>query len=51
MYRSLRTMPQFHCVELSDRGYDSTTGRGEKASIEHLFVAGHLRDTVGPDNE
>jgi hypothetical protein len=44
-------MPRFHYVVLSKQGCDSSTGQGEKASIEHPFAAGHLQDTVSLGNE
>jgi hypothetical protein len=33
------------CVVLSEQSYDSSTGQGERASVERPFVAGHLQDT------
>jgi hypothetical protein len=39
-------MPRFHYVVLSKQRCDSSTGQGERASVEHLFAAGHLQDTV-----
>ena len=44
-------MLQFLYVVLSKRSLDSSTDQGETASVEHLFLAGHLRNTVGLGNE
>jgi hypothetical protein len=44
-------MLQFHCVVLSERSCDSSTGQGERASVERPIAAGHLQDTVGLSNE
>ena len=44
-------MLRFLYVELSKRGYDSSTDQGEIASIEPPFAAGRLQDTVGLGNE
>jgi hypothetical protein len=44
-------MLQFHRVELSERSCDSSTGQGERASIERYIAAGPLRDTVSLSNE
>jgi hypothetical protein len=44
-------MLQFHCVELSGQSCDSSMDQGERASVEHLVVAVHLQDTVGPGNK
>ena len=40
---SQRTTLQFRCVELSERSCGSSTGQGERASIEHPFEADHLQ--------
>ena len=39
---SRRTMLQFLYVVLSQRNFDSSTGQGERASVEPPFVAGRL---------
>ena len=44
-------MLQFHYVVLSERSCDSSTGQGERASVERPVAAGHLQDTVGLSNE
>ena len=44
-------MLQFHCVVLSEQSCDSSTGQGERASVELPIAAGHLQDTVGLSNE
>jgi hypothetical protein len=40
-------MQQFHYVVLSERSFDSSTGQGEKASVEPPIAVVHLHDTVG----
>ena len=40
-------MLRFLYVVLSKRSFDSSTDQGETASVEHLFPAGHLQNTVG----
>jgi hypothetical protein len=50
-YCSRRTILQSHCVGLSERSCGLSTGRGERASVEPLVVAGHLQDAVGLGNE
>ena len=44
-------MLRFPYVVLSKRSYDSSTDQGETASVEHLFAAGHLQNTVGLGNK
>jgi hypothetical protein len=39
-------MQQFLYDVLSERSYDSSTGQGERASVEHPIVVGHLHDIV-----
>jgi hypothetical protein len=46
-----RTTLWSHYVELSERSFDSSTGQGERASVELPVVAGHLQDIVGLSNE
>ena len=41
-HRSRRTMLQFLYVVLSQQNFDSSTGQGERASVERPFAAGHL---------
>jgi hypothetical protein len=43
-------MPRFHYVVLSKQRCDSSTGQGEKASVERPFVAGYLQDTLSLGN-
>ena len=40
-------MLRFLYVVLSKRSFDSSMDQGETASVEHLFPAGHLQNTVG----
>src|SRR6266567_4789689 len=44
---SPRTMLRSHYVVLPKRSCGSSTGRGERASVERPFVAGRLQGTVG----
>ena len=44
-------MLTFHCVVLSERSCDSSTGQGKRASIELPSAADHLQDNVGPRNK
>ena len=39
-----------HYVVLPKKSCGSSTGQEERASIERLFVAGHLKDTIGIGN-
>jgi hypothetical protein len=40
-------MLRFPCVEPSERSCDSSTGQGERASVERPVLAGHLQNAVG----
>jgi hypothetical protein len=42
---------QFHGVVLSERSRDSSTGRGERASVGPPIAAGHLQDAVSLGNK
>jgi hypothetical protein len=42
---------QFHGVVLSERSRDSSTGRGERASVGPPVAAGHLQDAVSLGNK
>ena len=44
-------MLQFRCVVLSEQSCDSSTGQGERASVERPVAAGHLQNTVSLSNE
>jgi hypothetical protein len=44
-------MLQFLYVVLSKQSSDSSTDQGETASVEYLFVAGRLQNTVGLGNK
>jgi len=48
---SRRTMLQFLYVVLSERSFDSSTGQGERASVEPPIGVVHLQDIVGLGNE
>ena len=48
---SRRTILQSHYVELSEQSFDSSTGQGERASVELPIAAGHLQVAVGLGNE
>jgi hypothetical protein len=48
---SRRTTPQSRYVVLSERSCDSSTGQGERASVELPVGAGHLQDAIGLSNE
>ena len=39
-------MLQSLCVELSERSYGSSTGQGERSSVERHIAAGLLHNTV-----
>jgi hypothetical protein len=43
-------MLRFHYVVLPKRSCGSSTGQGERASVERPFVAGRLQDTIGIGN-
>jgi hypothetical protein len=43
-------MLQFPYVVLSERSFDSSTGQGEKASVELPIAVVHLQDNVDLDN-
>jgi hypothetical protein len=43
-------MLRFHYVVLPKRSCGSSTGQGERASVERPFVAGRLQDTIGIAN-
>jgi hypothetical protein len=44
-------MLQFLYVVLSEQGFDSSTGQGERASVEPPIAIVHLQDIVGLGNE
>jgi hypothetical protein len=44
-------MLRFPYVVLSKQSYDSSTDQGGTASVEYLFAAGHLQNTVGLGNK
>ena len=44
-------MQQFHYVVLSERSFGSSTGQGEKASVEPPIAAVHLHYIVELGNE
>jgi hypothetical protein len=44
-------MPRFLYVVLSERSFDSSTGREERASVEPPIAVVHLQDIVGLGNE
>ena len=44
-------MLQFHHVVLPKRSCGSSTGQGERASVERPFAVDHLQDTVSLGNE
>jgi hypothetical protein len=44
-------MLRFLYVVHSKRSFDSSMDQGETASVERLFAAGHLQNTVGLGNE
>jgi hypothetical protein len=44
-------MLKFLHIVLSKRRFDLSTDQGETASVESLFVAGHLKNTVSLGNE
>src|SRR5258708_673371 len=46
MHCSQRTTLQFLDVALPKQSFGSSTGRGERASVERPFAAGHLHDAV-----
>ena len=50
MHYTQRTTLRFHCVALSEQSCDSSTGQGERASVELPNETGHLQDTVGTSN-
>jgi hypothetical protein len=51
MRYSRRTTLLFHYVLLSEQSFDSSTGQGGRASIEHHVAVGHLQDPVGLSHE
>jgi hypothetical protein len=44
-------MQQFLYVVLPKQSFGSSTGQGERASVERPFAAGHLHDAVSLANE
>jgi hypothetical protein len=44
-------MPQFHHVVLPKQRCGSSTGQGERASLEHQAVVGHLQENVSLGKE
>jgi hypothetical protein len=44
-------MPRFLYVVLSERSFDSSTGQGERASVELPTAVVHLKDLVRLGNE
>jgi hypothetical protein len=44
-------MLRFLYVVLSERSFDLSTDRGERASVEPPIAVVHLQDIVGLDNE
>ena len=44
-------MLRSHCVVPSEQSRDSLTGQGQRASVERLVAAGHLKHTIGLGNE
>jgi hypothetical protein len=43
-------MLRSHYVSLPKQNCGSSTGQGERASVERPFVAGHLQDTIDIGN-
>ena len=44
-------MLRFLYVVLSERSFDSSTGQGERASVEPPIAVVHLQHIVGPSNK
>jgi len=44
-------MLRFLYVVLSEQSFDSSTGQGEKASVEHPIAFDHLKNIVGLGND
>jgi hypothetical protein len=44
-------MMRFLYVVLSERSFDSTTGQGERASVEPPIAVVHLQDIIALGNE